>query len=431
MDRRAFIILTLAGAADPAPLPPPVGPAPETLSSGDTQVSAPQPIGDPRFDRWVADFMVRALSEDIPADVLAHELSGLTPDPRILALDSHQPEFSKPVGDYVKGVISDARVATGQRKLAELTWLPQVETRYGVAAEVLIAVWAVETAFGATQGGFDAIRSLATLAAAGRRQEWAEGQIIAVMRIIASHEATRAQLKGSWTGALGQTQFEPSEYLATAVDFDGDGRRDVWGSTEDALASAAHLLVKGGWRRGERWQREMILPAGFDYGLTEGPTQPLPAWTALGARTADGMAWSDLDAAAPGMMLCPAGAGGPAFLALPNHFALRQYNNSMAYALGVGLLADRIAGRAPLVTPWPAETPLSLADRNAAQAALARLGYDPGGVDGMVGAKTRSALRQWQKARGLPADGYLSPRVAQRLVAEAGVGTAPAPVAPN
>jgi lytic murein transglycosylase len=422
--------LTLAGAADPALLQSP--PSPDGDQSLGSPTPAPADVGLLRFTAWRAEFMVRALSQGLPADVVARELGDLSPDPRVLTLQGRQPEFSKPVGDYVRGVVTDDRIAQGRQKLASLTWLPGVQDRFGVAAEVLVSVWAVESGFGAIQGDFDVLRSLATLAAAGVRQDWAEGQLIAALQIIAAGDATRAQLRGSWSGAMGQTQFEPSEYLTTAVDGDGDGRRDIWSSDADALASAANLLARAGWRAGERWQREMLIPAGFDYGLSEGPAQPLAAWAALGLRTADDLPWGELDSQAAAVLLCPAGAAGPAFLALPNHFVLRQYNNSLAYALAVGLLADQIAGRPAQVTPWPPETPLSLADRTAAQAALARLGFDPGGTDGLIGAKTRQALRAWQKQRGLPADGYLSPTVLTRLVGEAGAAgaTAPTPVAP-
>lgn len=412
MDRRAFLILTLAGAADPQPLSPPRAPADQP----DTIATSPA-VQDARFDAWRSDFMIRAIADGLPANVLARELGDLTPDPRIVALQTRQPEFSKPVGDYVRGIVSDRRIAEGRNKLETLSWLPRVEARYGVAAEILISVWAVESGFGANQGDFDVLRSLATLAAAGLRQDWAETQIIAVIQIIASGEASRAQLRGSWSGALGQTQFEPTQYLSTAVNLDGDGRPDIWNAPADALASAANLLAKAGWRRGERWQREMVLPAGFDYSLSEGPAQPLAAWTALGLRTADGLTWNEADRLADAVLLTPAGAQGPAFLALPNHFVLRQYNNALAYALAVGLLADQIAGRPGQIAPWPPETPVSLEDRMAVQAALLRLGFDPGGQDGMIGAKTRAALRAWQKQRGLPADGYLSPDVVRALLA--------------
>jgi membrane-bound lytic murein transglycosylase B len=253
----------------------------------------------------------------------------------------------------------------------------------------------------------------------GRRRDWAEGELISALRIIQSGEASRAQLKGSWAGAMGQTQFIPSAYLSTAVDGDGDGRRDIWASPADALASAANLLAKGGWVRGESWAREVTVPPDFDFAMSEGPKLTPEAWAALGVVRADGLPWSDADKDAPAQLLAPAGASGPVFLLFPNHFAIRRYNNSVAYALAVGLLAYRIAGEPPLVKPWPAEAPLSLADRMTAQRALIALGFSPGTPDGIVGAGTRTALRAWQKARGLTADGYLSPAMVQQLKTEA------------
>jgi hypothetical protein len=219
---------------------------------------------------------------------------------------------------------------------------------------------------------------------------------------------------------MGQTQFLPSAYLSTAVDEDGDGKRDIWTSPADALASAASLLAKGGWTPGQGWAREVTIPAGFDFSLTEGPKLTPQEWAEKGVTRADGLPWSAADRAAPAQLLAPAGASGPIFLLFPNHFVIRKYNNSVAYALAVGLLADRIAGGGPLVKPWPAETPLSLADRMTAQRALTALGFNPGTSDGIVGMGTRTALRAWQKARGLTADGYLSPAMIERLKTEAG-----------
>ena len=374
---------------------------------------------DAPFKLWLAGFIGEAILAGLPAEVVTREMIGLTPDPRVVALDSRQPEFAKPISDYIKGVVTDERIALGRRKREAISRLPRIEADYGVPGQVLVAIWGVETGFGAIQGDFDVIRSLATLAADGRRRDWAETQLIAALRIIADGQASRAQLRGSWAGAMGQTQFEPDTYVTTAVDGDGDGRRDIWNSSADALASAANLLTKAGWTRGQSWDREVILPPGFDYGLSEGPRQTPSAWAALGARTADGDGWRAGDRTGLAQLLLPTGVAGPAFLAFPHHFVIRQYNNSTAYALAVGLLADRIGGGAPLVTPWPREDALSLADRIAAQTALARLGYDPGATDGAVGVNTRAALRLWQKARGLPADGYLSPAVVARLRTDA------------
>jgi len=427
MDRRAFLLLTLAGAADPGPPPG----APPALSA---DILAPPPAvasGDERFDAWARDYVDRAIRSGLPKDVVRKAFAGLTPDSRVLALDGRQPEFARPVSDYIRATVTDERIAQGIEKRQALGFLPAVEDRFGVPGPILIAIWAVETAYGAHQGDFDVLRCLATLAAEGRRRDWAEDQIGSVLRILASGEASRAQLRGSWAGAMGQTQFEPSEYLRSAVDFDGDGRRDIWGSPADALASAANLLAIGGWRRGEPWHREVLLGPRFDYGLAEGPKQTPADWRAAGARAAVPPLGEDPAAALEAELILPTGAAGPAFLLFANHFAIRKYNNSLAYALAVGLLADRISGAPPLTTPWPKETPLSLADRTDAQEALAGLGFDPGAADGVIGANTRTALRAWQKARGLTADGYLTADLAARLRAEAILSIHADPPAPG
>jgi len=428
MDRRVFLVLLLAGCADTSPqgpltavTPPSPAPKPQTPAAPTPVPATPVPAGELAFDTWLKDFRVRALAAGLSPQLLDRELSGVTPDPKVISLDSRQPEFSKPVGAYIAGVISDDRIAVGRAKREQLTFLPEIEARYGVPRDILLAVWAMESAFGKLQGNFDVVRSMVSLAADGRRRAWAEGELIAALKIIDSGEVTREQLKGSWAGAMGQTQFIPSSYRATAVDFDGDGKRDIWGSDADSLASAANLLAHGGWKPGVGWAKEVILPTGFDYSVTEVEKQ-LPAWwEAKGVRRADGLPWTPQDAASPAMLILPSGAAGPAFLALPNHFAIRTYNNSTSYALGIGLLADRFAGGGPLVTPWPVETPLNMADRMAAQIALARVGFNPGPADGVIGAGTRRALRAWQQSQQLPADGYMSSDMVARLKAQAGI----------
>lgn len=404
----------------PAPKPAAPAPAPQAPPSG--PVKPPVVSGDMVFDAWAAEFYGKAVKAGVSPALLDREMAGLTPDPRVTSRDSRQPEFSQPISAYIIAAVAPGPVSVGERKRAEIPQLDAIEQRFGVPREILLAIWARESGFGAIQGDFDVIRSMASLAAQGRRREWAESELIAALKIIGSGEATRAQLKGSWAGAMGQTQFIPSTYLSTAVDGDGDGRRDIWSSPADALASAANLLAKAGWKPGESWAREVTTPPDFDFAMSEGPKMVPDAWAALGVMRADGQPWSDADKTAEAQLLAPAGASGPIFLLFPNHFVIRKYNNSVAYALAVGLLADRIAGAGPLTRPWPAETPLSLADRMTAQRALAALGFDPGTPDGIVGMGTRAALRSWQKARGLVADGYLSADMIQRLKAEVGVG---------
>jgi lytic murein transglycosylase len=373
------------------------------------------------FDAWAEGFYARAVAAGVPPALIQREFAGLTPEPRAAALDSRQPEFSKPLSDYIRGAVTDPRAARGQARAAAIPQLGAIEQRFGVPREILLGVWGMESGFGAVQGEFDVVRVMATLAAQGRRRAFAEDQLIAALEMIGSGEVTRTRLRGSWAGAMGQTQFIPTSFLTAAVDGDGDGRRDIWGSAPDALASAANLLRQGGWQPGQDWAREVTAPAGFDFSVTEGPKKTPAEWAAMGVKRADGAPWPEADAAVPAQLAAPAGAQGPLFLLFPNHFAIRKYNNSLAYALSVGLLADRIAGRPPVARPWPQESPLSLADRMTAQRALAALGFDPGAPDGLVGLKTRDALRAWQKARGLVADGYLSPDMVRRLKAETGV----------
>jgi len=407
----------------PAPRPVPVAPPPPAAA---VPVTPPTVSGDIVFDQWASGFYQRAVAAGIRPEVVQREMAGLTPDPRVGALDTRQPEFSKPLSDYVKGVVTEGRGNIGARKRAEVPQFDFIEVSYGVPREVLMGVWAMESGFGAIQGDFDVIRSMATLAAQGRRRAFAETELIAALRIIQSGEFPRSQLRGSWAGAMGQTQFIPSSFLSTAVDGDMDGRRDIWNSPADALASAANLLYKGGWKAGESWAREVTVPADFDWSLSEGPKLTPVEWAQRGVVRADGLPWNDLDAAEGAQLVAPSGANGPVFLLFPNHFVIRKYNNSLAYALAVGLLADRFSGMGPLVKPWPQETPLSLTDRMTAQRALAALGYDVGTPDGVVGLKTRGALRAWQKARGLTADGYLSVDMVRRLSAEAQAPAQPA-----
>ncbi|HZC16401.1 MAG TPA: lytic murein transglycosylase, partial [Caulobacteraceae bacterium] len=267
---------------------------------------APGPIDEAGFESWRDDFIERASLAGLPRGILTREFEGLTLDPKVVALDSQQPEFSRPISDYIDGLTSDARVNAGKARRAGASWLSGVETRYGTPSEVLVAIWSVESSFGVMQGDFDVLRSVASLAAEGRRRDWAEDQIGALIHIIASGEATRAQLKGSWAGAMGQTQLEPTAYLDDAVDVSGGGRPDVWGSPQDALASAANLLAKAGWRRGEAWQREARLPGGFDYGLAEGPAKSVAAWSELGVKPAVGDSFGEH--APEAVLLLPAGA---------------------------------------------------------------------------------------------------------------------------
>jgi membrane-bound lytic murein transglycosylase B len=422
MDRRVFLALaaaSVAGAVTAQTTSQNGTPTAGASTAGPTPAELLGVTGEGYFTEWLNGFYAQALAAGADRGVLATALSGLSPDPRVAALDAGQPEFARPVSDYIRGAVDPQRIAVGHEKMQAIPQFQTIEAVWGVPREILVAIWGMESRFGAHTGDMDVIRSLATLAATGRRRPWAEGELMACLQILAAGDAPRERLRGSWAGAMGQTQMEPSTYLAYAADGDGDGRRDIWNSAPDALASAASLLSHDGWRRDEGWAREVILPPGFDYGLAEGPTDVPYTWAGRGAARADGRPWTSTESAAPCILLLPCGAQGPAFLALPNHFVIRKYNNSLAYALSVGLLADAFAGSPPLHATWPRETPLSLNDRLAAQSALANLGYNPGNADGVIGVTTRQALRAWQKAQHLPADGYLSPDVVRQLKAAA------------
>lgn len=429
--RRTFAwtsLALLAGCASSVPVAPPPGPAPAAPdppvertpppTAPASPTLTPGPSGDMAFDAWRSDFLSRAPSD--VRSVLARELAGVTPDARVLTSDLGQPEFVRPVGDYIQRTVGADRIANGRRARDRVPALSQVEARHGVPAEIVTAIWGMETAYGAIKGDQDVIRSLATLAAQGRRRAWAEAQLVAAARMIARGDATRAQLRGSWAGAMGHTQFIPDTYLRLAVDGDGDGRRDIWSSEADALHSAANLLKNAGWKPGGSWAVEVLLPAsGFDYGVTETLDATPAEWTSRGVRRADGRPWNAVDGGSPAKLLLPAGAGGPAFLAFPNHMAIRAYNNSVSYALAVGLIADQLRGEQGVRRPWPSEAPMSIADRRAVQAALTQLGFPVGQIDGVIGAGTRAAVRAWQTARGRPADGYVNAATVAALRAEA------------
>ncbi len=373
------------------------------------------------FQAWREQFVAKAVARGFDRGFVEAQLADVNPSPQIKTHDVGQPEFVKPISDYVRTAVSPAKAAEGASLRRAYPWMNTIEPRFGVPSEVVVAIWAEESGFGKVQGDYDVISAFATLAYDGRRRDWAEDQLIDALTIIRDKGIPRSRLKGSWAGAMGQTQFIPGAYLTMGQDGDGDGRIDIWNDPADALASAANHLRHEGWQPGQSWAVEVIVPAGFDYSISE-TEKHLPAWWIThNVRRADGRPWSAADMGAEAVLLVPAGASGPAFLAFPNHFVIRKYNNSIAYALSVGLMADAVAGRPPLHTPWPHEVPMSRAQRFSAQLALSKLGYPVGLPDGMIGAGTRAQLRLWQKKNGMLADGYLTAAVLARLTAQAGV----------
>lgn len=371
------------------------------------------------FEDWLQGFRTEAVAAGVSEEVIASAFDGLEANQRVFDLNDRQPEFSRAIWDYLDGAVSQARVTNGRAKLADnRALLDSIEASYGVAAEVIVAIWGLESSYGALPGDYDTIQALATLAWQGRRTAYGREQLIGALKILQKGYADRAQLKGSWAGAMGQTQFIPTTYLAYAVDYDGDGRRDIWSNLSDVFASTANYLAISKFRDGEPWGVEIVLPEGFDFALTDSQVRhALAEWAAMGVRAASGTLIGTYDPNLRARIVLPAGARGPAFLVFENFEAILKYNHSTAYGLAVGLLSEGIAGRnAALKAGWPRDDrALTLSERKALQQALKDKGFDPGPVDGIIGAQTKRALRLWQRSMDLPADGYASADALLRL----------------
>jgi membrane-bound lytic murein transglycosylase B len=326
----------------------------------------------------------------------------------------------RPIWSYLDTAASDLRVANGQKAYAShRASIDAIAQHYGVRAEILIAIWGLESAYGKSAGNKDIVRSLATLAWEGRRRVWAEQQLIAAAQMIDRGFATREQLTGSWAGAMGQTQFIPTTYLEIAVDWDGDGRRDIWTDEFDALASAANLLAQAGWQSNVPVIQEVMIPDGFDLTLWDPEhSRPVSVWAKMGINPIDATPWANDALPRPARLLLPAGRSGPGFLTFQNFEVIRHYNNSSAYALGVSYLAERIAGGGTIIGAWPKDdVPLTRTQTRELQAALNALGYHAGQADGLAGAATRRALRDFQRAHALDADGYVGSSAYAKVMA--------------
>ncbi len=359
-----------------------------------------------------------AQAKGISRPLFDRAFAGLAPDPDVLEFAANQPEHLRSAGDYMGLLVSDTRIANGKIKLAETAaTLAAVETLLGVDRHVVLAIWGIESGYGAAMGTHRVIRSLATLAHSDtRRPQFWRGELIAALAILERGDIAPDVMTGSWAGAMGHTQFMPSTYQQFAIDFDKDGRRDIWGTIPDALGSTANYLKASGWRTGIPWGLEIRLPQGFDYALAApGSAQTLAQWQALGLTLAVGRAAAAPDLG-PLLLVSPAGHAGPQFLVTANFKAILRYNNSVAYALAVGHLADRLAGGASIVAAWPSgDRALSRAEREELQRRLDEKGFAPGPVDGILGVETRVAIRKFQRAAGLIEDGHPGPAVLERL----------------
>ncbi len=367
------------------------------------------------FEACVADLERAAVARGVPTDVAGRAFAEAERDERVLELASKRPEFTLEIWDYMAFLVDDARIADGRARLAEhAELLAEIEERYGVDRHVVLAIWGIETDYGRRTGGHFLPHSLTTLICAGeRRRDFWRGELMAAMELVAAGDLTLDELYGSWAGAFGHTQFIPTSYRRLAVDFDGDGRRDLVRSIPDALASTANYLKRAGWRTGSPFMIEVTVPDGYAGPTGRDAGASLSAWDGRGVRRADG---ARLGGDGEAGLLLPAGPQGPGFLVFANFDAIYAYNHAESYALAISHLADRIAGYPPLRTPWPTDDPgLSRAERRELQERLIAAGFEVGEVDGLIGPQTRDAIRAAEERLGMAPTGRAGRRILEAL----------------
>jgi membrane-bound lytic murein transglycosylase B len=368
------------------------------------------------FDNCITSMWPDAARRNISQESFQRFTTGLSPDLRIMDLMDSQPEFTKSIWDYLDILVNDNRLAKGRDILAK--YKPQfdaAEKAYGVDRYAIAAIWGIESNYSTQMGDRSVLQSTATLACVGRRQAYFKDEFLSALEILHHGDLRPEQMRGSWAGAFGPTQFMPTAFKRYAVDADGDGRRDVVDDPTDLIASTANNLKKDGWQAGQTWGYEVVVPAGFNYMLADRTKlMTLTQWEHLGLKHADGKPFPHLEEKA--YLLAPAGAEGPGFLMLQNFRVIMKYNPAEAYALAIGHFADRLRGGAPFVQPWPRqERELSRAERLELQQLLAQRGFYRGTPDGQFGGETRNALRSFQASIGTPADGFASSDVLERL----------------
>ncbi|MFN0264684.1 lytic murein transglycosylase [Tepidamorphus sp. 3E244] len=368
------------------------------------------------FSKFVDGLWPQARNAGVSRSTFNAAFNGMTPDPKVIAQTRKQAEFVKPIWEYLSTAVSDQRVSTGREKFAAYrSTIANIEQRFGVEGNVVLAIWGMETNYGGYMGKNNAVRALATLAYHNYRGDFFRNELINALVILEQGHTQARNMEGSWAGAMGHTQFMPSSFMKYAADYDGDGHKDIWNKVPDALASTANYLKSFGWRTGETWGYEVDLPPGFNYALADEKTErTLGEWRKLGITRTRGREFPRPSDRAT--LVVPAGARGPAFLMLPNFGVIKRYNNATAYALGVGHLADRIIGGGPFEKSWPEGEPgMSRKDTEEMQRLLTRRGFDAGKPDGKAGPSTRAAVRAYQKARGIVADGYPSHAILKQL----------------
>ncbi|MHA6264783.1 lytic murein transglycosylase [Arenibacterium sp. CAU 1754] len=387
-------------------------------SGGAARPAAPamRAVPNARFDAWVAGFRARAAAQGISQATLARGFRNVGYLPDVVERDRNQTEFTRTLEDYLAIAASDERISKGRAALSRhRATLNAIEARYGVPPEVVTAVWGLESFYGERRGDVPVISAVSTLAFDGRRGAFFEKQLIAALRILQNGDITPERMTGSWAGAMGHTQFIPTSYQAYAVDFRGDGRRDIWSDDPtDALASTAAYLAKSGWRKGQPWGVEVKLPGGFNTGQTgRGTSKSTAAWAALGVRDMNGRAVPDHGAAS---ILIPSGKSGPAFMIFRNFTVISRYNNAESYVIGIGHLSDRLRGGPPIRGAFPPDARgMTIDDRKALQRRLTAKGFDTQGSDGVIGPNTQNAIRSYQRSVGLPVTGEPSLQLLKRL----------------
>lgn len=368
------------------------------------------------YEAWLVPFRPRARDAGVSEATLDRALQGLRFDEKIVTRDRNQNEFTKTIWDYLDTAVSDDRVTLGQKAMKKhAPLLEKIEAEYGVDKQIVAAIWGLESAYGTYRGDISTIGALSTLAYDGRRAAFFEAQLIAALKILQSGDVSPQAMRGSWAGAMGHTQFMPSSWAEFSVDFDGDGKRDIWGEDPaDALASTANYLRHWGWAKGARWGLEVRLPEGFDYDqTTERVKKPVADWAALGVVPMAGGALPDHGLAS---VLLPGGHRGAAFLIFSNFQVIERYNTADAYVIAVGHLGDRLLGGPPIEAGWPRELrALTLEERLDLQRSLTAAGFDTRGVDGRIGPNTVAAVKAWQKANGRVPDGFASLDVLNNL----------------
>jgi membrane-bound lytic murein transglycosylase B len=406
--KRLFALCGTLVAVSCATAPPRPTRPPAPAVSAPVQPPAVRPSsGDRNFDAFLAEARAEALVSGITPEAFDSATAGIAPIPSIIAMNANQPEFNKPVWSYLDSAVSARRVKDAQFMLARYgEILDRIAAQSGVRKEILVAIWGMESDYGADSGSFNLFAALATLAYDGPRASYAKPEFLAALKVYQQQHYPLSEMVGSWAGAFGQTQFTPSNFLKYAADGDGDGQIDLWRSAPDALASAARLLREQGWIRDQPWGYEVTLPDNFAYEDADlDMPKNISDWNACGVKTANGDALPPSDYGAT--IYLPAGARGPAFLVFSNFQTILKYNNAASYTLAVSLLADRMAGGALVHHPWPRdERALSRSERISFQTDLQKLGFDPGTADGVLGRRSRAALRQYQKSKSLPADGF-------------------------